>query len=116
MLKRVAPWSLVSMALGSMAIRAQTGPLKPYIYAADGFSIAAPLEPGLQVTQEQAETGLVPKHIYTIDIGNDSGVMVSVVDFKNDKIDPQKAAQDAKNGQVARMRFKITREGQVMLG
>jgi hypothetical protein len=88
---------------------------KVYSYESDGFAVSAPGEPVLTKQSQDSPGGKVEIHNYTIELGNNSGVMISSTQFPNVQGDPKVLVQGAKNGAVDKMNAKITSEKEITI-
>lgn len=88
---------------------------KEYSYASDGFAVSAPSEPVLNKQSQSTPAGNVEVHNYAIELGNNSGVMISTTLFPSAQGDPKTMVQAAKNGAVGAMNAKITSEKEITI-
>ena len=88
---------------------------KEYSYESDGFAVSAPAEPVLNKQSQSTAAGNVEVHNYAIELGNNSGVMISSTQFPTAQGDPKTMVQAAKNGAVNTMNAKITSEKEITL-
>jgi hypothetical protein len=88
---------------------------KVYSYESDGFAVSAPGEPTLTKQNQDSPGGKVEVHNYAIELGNNSGVMISTTLFPNVQGDPKTLVQGAKNGAVDTMNAKITSEKEITI-
>src|SRR5579863_10770584 len=74
---------------------------KEYPYPDDGFALTAPSQPMLQKQQQATAAGNVEMRQYSVDLGNNAGVLMSVSDFPNTAdSDPEKILESAVNGSI----------------
>src|SRR5215813_7058320 len=89
---------------------------KEYAYNGDGFAVSAPSEPVMTKQEKETPTGNVEVHNYAIELGNNSGVMLSSAEIKGaEGVDPKLLLQNAKTGAVTAMNAKITTEKEITL-
>jgi hypothetical protein len=89
---------------------------KQYSYAADGFSVSAPQLPVLQVAETPTSSGKVTTRNYAIDLGNNSGVMISSADIPGADRNPTKdVLRNAKNGAAGAVKATISSEKDIAL-
>lgn len=92
------------------------GQWQQYSYAADGFAISAPAQPAFTKQNKDTVTGPVEMHNYTIELGSNSGVMISTAQFKDQGNASTKVVlQKAKEGAVAAVNAKLTSEHEITL-
>lgn len=83
---------------------------KQYSFATDGFSVSAPSEP----VKQEGSTGRVEVRNYAIELGNNSGVMISVAQIAGSENTPPKSLlQGAKNGALGAVKAKLTSEKEI---
>ena len=122
-LAQVLVWLFVSSALfAAPALQQQNSnssnskdEWKEYSYASDGFAVSAPAEPVLNKQSQSAPAGNVEVHNYTIELGNNSGVMISSTQFPSAQGDPKAFLQGVKNSAAGAMNGKITSEKEITL-
>jgi hypothetical protein len=89
---------------------------KEYSYASDGFAVSAPSVPIFSKQDKPTAAGTVELHNYAIELGNNSGVMISSTQFENAKdLPPKPLLQGAKNGAIGGMKARLTSEKEIML-
>lgn len=88
---------------------------KEYSFESDGFAVSAPAEPAFTRQSQNTDAGTVEVHHYAIELGNNSGVMISSAQFDNAQGDPKELLQNAKNGAINAMQAKITSEKEITL-
>lgn len=88
---------------------------KEYAYESDGFAVSAPAEPAFTKQSKDTGAGTVEVHNYAIELGSNSGVMISSAQFANVQGDPKELLQNAKTGAVEAMQAKITSEKAITL-
>ena len=88
---------------------------KEYSFESDGFAVSAPAEPAFTKQSQNTGAGTVEVHNYAIELGNNSGVMISSAQFDNAQGDPKELLQNAKNGAVEAMQAKIISEKAITL-
>src|SRR5579864_7272520 len=102
---------LLSLCLAGLiagAAARQQGPptgWKEYSYASDGFSVSAPVAPA---RQDSAAGSGVPIHNYGIELGNNTGVMISVAGLAQSDAAPKVILEGTKNGAVKAMNGTLT--------
>jgi hypothetical protein len=106
--------SLIS-ALSALPLL-QQNEWKQYSYAEDGFSISAPVKPVFSTQNKETPAGTVELHNYAVELGANSGVLISSTDFHQTKDVPANVLlQGAKNGAVQALNAKITSEKEITL-
>ena len=102
----------------AVALVAQNAPndWKEYSYATDGFAVTAPSSPSFSKQNKETPGGSVEVHNYAIELGNNSGVMISSTQIPGaEKAPPKPLLQKAKEGAVGAMGAKITSEKEISL-
>ena len=90
-------------------------PWSEYTYSEDGFAISSPSKPSLESKPVDTPTGQFQAHNYSIDLGGDTGVMVSVTDYgKNAKLSPD-VLQAVKNSILESVKAKLVSEKPTVL-
>ena|SRR5579864_3806144 len=109
---------VIAAFLAAIPLQAQTGqgPWKEYSYPGDGFSLSSPTEPVFAKQDKPTATGNVEMHNYTIDMGGNSGVMISSAEIAGaDTISPKTVLQGAKNGAIQTVNARLTSEKEITL-
>ena len=89
---------------------------KEYPYPDDGFALTAPSQPTLQKQQQATAAGNVEMRQYSVDLGNNAGVLMSVSDFPNTAdSDPEKILESAVNCSIQATKAKKTSEKDISL-
>src|SRR5215469_16021186 len=89
---------------------------KEYSYANDGFAVSAPAEPAFIKQDKPTPAGNVEIHNYTIELGNNSGVMISSAQFQGQQSESSKAVlQRARDGAVGAVNGKLMSEQEITL-
>lgn len=88
---------------------------KEYEFPSDGFAISAPSRPSFKSQAQNTAAGQVEQHLYSIDLSNDAGVIINVVDYGKDaKLSPS-GLQDAKRAGAEVMKAKVSSEKAISL-
>lgn len=109
-------WALVCLWVAGLACAAsaQNHAWKEYSYAGDGFAVTAPAEPALTRQDQATAVGKVEVHDYSIDLGNDTGVMITVAEIPGaDKTPPKNLLQGAKNGALKAVKATLSSEKEI---
>jgi hypothetical protein len=116
-LARVLVWLFLTSVVCALPAMQQNpkDEWKEYPYAGDGFSVSAPAEPVLTKQNKDTTAGPVEVHNYAIELGNNSGVMISSTQFQNVQGDPKALVQGAKTGAIGAMNAKITSEKEITI-
>ena len=89
---------------------------KEYSYAADGFAVSAPAEPAFAKQDQPTAVGNVEMHNYTIELGHNSGVMISSSQFQGQTSESSKMLlQRARNGVLNAVNGKLLSEQEITL-
>ena len=89
---------------------------KEYSYASDGFAVSAPEQPGFIKQDKPTASGTVEVHNYSIELGNNSGVMISATQYPaQPKDSPKTILQSAKNGAIGAVNAKLISEKEITL-
>ncbi|HEY6351107.1 MAG TPA: hypothetical protein VI636_17015 [Candidatus Angelobacter sp.] len=110
--------SVVGALASAVTAHAQTtsSQWKQYSYPGEGFSVSSPTEPVFTRQDKPTATGTVEMHNYTIEMGNNSGVMISSAEISGaDTVSPQTLLQGAKNGAIQTVNAKLTSEKEITL-
>jgi hypothetical protein len=83
---------------------------KQYSFATDGFSVSAPSAP----VKQEGSTGKVEVRNYAIELGDNSGVMISIAQIAgSENTSPKALLQGAKNGAIGAVKAKLTSEKEI---
>src|SRR5579864_2107742 len=110
--------SVAGALASAIAAHAQAAPgeWKQYSYPSDSFSVSSPTEPVFTRQDKPTATGTVEMHNYTIEMGNNSGVMISSAQISGaDTVSPQTLLQGAKNGAIQTVNARLTSEKEITL-
>src|SRR5262249_34129440 len=88
---------------------------KEYSYPSDGFAVSAPAEPGFIKQDKPTPAGNVEIHNYTIELGNNSGVMISSAPLQGQQSDSKVVLQKARDGAVGAVNGKLISEQEITL-
>lgn len=89
---------------------------KEYSYANDGFAVSAPAEPAFAKQDKPTAAGNVETHNYTIELGNNSGVMISSAQFQGQTTESSKMLlQRARDGALNAVNGKLVSEQEITL-
>jgi len=89
---------------------------KEYSYANEGFAVSAPGEPAFIKQDKPTPAGNVEIHNYTIELGNNSGVMISSAQFQGQQSESSKAIlQRARDGAISAVNGKLISEQEITL-
>ncbi|HEY6971597.1 MAG TPA: hypothetical protein VJA94_20470 [Candidatus Angelobacter sp.] len=92
------------------------GGWKEYSYSADGFAVSAPAAPAFTRQDQPTGTGPVETHNYAIELGHNSGVMISAAQVQSMKSDSVKTnLQNAKEGAIRAVNGKLISEHEITL-
>jgi len=102
-------WSAVSVG--------QTAAWKEYKYADYGFAFTSPSQPLSDKQTTVTAIGEVELQIYSIDLGGDSGVLISIADFgkQSEKMAARDVLQAMKNGSLHTDTMKLVSEREISL-
>jgi len=104
------------LVLAAAAAVSQSAEWKQYVYPNDGFAISAPAKPQAQDQSTDTATGRLQSHTYAIELGGDSGFMVSVTDFgKGPNINAKAMLQAARDGSLKSTNSKLISEKEISL-
>jgi len=115
-MKNQKAWVLAYLCVAGLACAAtaQNTGWKEYSYTADGFAIKAPAEPALSKQAQATATGTVEVHNYAIEMGNNSGMMISVAEIQGAENTPAKdLLQRAKNGAIQAVKATLSSEKEI---
>jgi hypothetical protein len=88
---------------------------KEYGYANDGFALSAPSQPVLEKKPVDTAVGQVQEHLYKIRLGDDTGIMLNVIDYGNrSKLSPE-VLQKLKDSAITTVKGKILSEKNISL-
>ena len=88
---------------------------KDYAYGDDGFVISAPSKAELQKKSVDTPAGPVEMHMYSIHVGDDTGLIISVTDYgKGNKLATD-ALQLTKNAALQSTKAKLVAEKNILL-
>ena len=90
-------------------------PWKEYQYDGDGFAFSAPAKPSLQTNFVDTSVGRVEMHLYKIDLGDDTGIMVTVTDYGNRTKISTEVLQRVKETTLAQVNGKVLSEKSISL-
>jgi len=108
--------SFASLLVAAAPVQSPEGQWQQYSYAADGFAISAPAQPAFTRQNKDTATGPVEMHNYAIELGNNSGVMISTAQFQGQGNASTKAVlQKAKEGAIAAVNARLTSEHEITL-
>jgi hypothetical protein len=85
-----------------------------YRYETDGFALTTPLKLSIQENPVATAQGQVQAHLYKLDLGNDSGVMINVADYGRIQIAPD-ALEAVKNGMAQSAKAKVLSEKKITI-
>ena len=88
---------------------------KEYQYDNDGFALSAPAKPSLETTLTETATGQIEVHLYKIDLGGDTGIMVGITDYGNKAKLSTQVFQSLKDAALAKVNGKIASEKSISL-
>ena len=100
------------------ALLAQSAPndWKEYSYATDGFAVSAPAEPAFARQDKPTAVGNVEIHNYTIELGHNSGVMISSAQIQGKTSESSKTLlQKARDGALNAVNGKLMAEQEITL-
>jgi len=104
---------LIAVAAVSTFAQSAQSEWKEYSYPSDGFSVSAPLEPVFSKHTQNTATGAAELHSYAIELGGDSGVMVSCSQLAvPEGVSPAKLLQSAKVGMINAVHAKLTSDSE----
>jgi len=109
---------LIAASLSASPLFAQTpqGGWREYSYANDGFAVSAPAEPAFMKQDKATPAGNVEMHNYTIELGNNSGVMISTAQVQGQPTDsPKGLLQKARDGAINAVNGKLISEQEITL-
>ena len=87
-----------------------------YSYADDGFALKAPVQPSFQKLQQPTSSGNIELRQYSLDLPNNSGVIMSVSDFPNAKsLASKEALEDGVTGSIQATKATKTSEKNITL-
>jgi len=104
--------------LSPASLLAQNTPArwKEYSYNGDSFAISAPAEPAMTRQDQRTATGTVETHNYAIELGNNSGVMISAAQFQSLQSDsPKTNLKKAEEGALRAVNAKLISEHEIAL-
>src|SRR5260370_16518459 len=89
---------------------------KEYSYTDDGFALQAPPQPTLEKQRQVTASGNIEMRQYSVDLTKESGVLMSVSDFRNTNNASSKAIlEGAVNGGIQAAKAKNTYEKDIEL-
>ncbi len=89
---------------------------KEYSYADEGFAMTAPVQPTLQKRQQPTASGNIEMRQYSVDLTQNSGVLMSVSDFpEGGSLTDKEALEDAVNGSIQATKATKTSEKNIEL-
>jgi hypothetical protein len=89
---------------------------KEYSYADEGFSMTTPSKPSFEKQQQATASGNVGMRQYSVDLGSNTEVLMSVSDFPNaNHATPKQALEGAVNGSTQPPKAKKTSEKDIEL-
>jgi hypothetical protein len=88
---------------------------KEYAYASDGFALLAPSPPSLKEKSVDTPAGKAVMHMYTIGLGGDSGVMLSVTDYGSQAKIPPESLSKVKEATLQSVNGKLLNEKNISL-
>ena len=107
---------LIIAATLAAAAQAAQNEWQQYSYASDGFAVSAPSQPEFSKQDKPTQAGNVEVHYYAIDLGGNSGVMISTGQFQAQETAPPKTTlQKAKENAIATANAKVTSEHEITL-
>lgn len=110
----------VLIVFGAAAVFAQEQAAKPewkeYSYADEGFAMKAPAQPTLAKQQQPTAAGNIEMRQYSVDLANDSGVLMSVSDFPTaNYAAPKQALETAVTGSIQATKANKTSQKDIEL-
>lgn len=107
---------LIAAVVAAAAAQTAQVEWKQYAYASDGFAVSAPVQPSFSRQDKPTATGNVEMHNYTIELGHNSGVMISSAQLQGQQTaSPKAILQKAKDGALAAVNAKLTSEHEIAL-